>query len=112
MLRDGVGVNPVCVAALDLIWLDQVLGWLGSCSKFWKGLGICSCSLALMGRQRTERSDVVSGVRPRDRPTKTCPVCGKPFQWRKKWKDVWDEVRYCSERCRRQKKSPIIDRGV
>ena len=28
MLRDGVGVNPVCVAALDLIWLDQVLGWL------------------------------------------------------------------------------------
>ena len=35
MLRDGVVVDPVCVAALDLIWLDQVLGWLGSCSKFW-----------------------------------------------------------------------------
>ncbi|WP_115126714.1 DUF2256 domain-containing protein [Synechococcus sp. GEYO] len=65
-----------------------------------------------MARQRTERSSVVSGVRPRDRPVKTCPVCGRPFQWRKKWKDVWDEVRYCSERCRRQKKSPITDRGV
>ena len=39
MLRDGVGVNPVCVAALDLIWLDQVLGWLGSCSKFSKDSG-------------------------------------------------------------------------
>ncbi|MGB7565437.1 MAG: DUF2256 domain-containing protein [Prochlorococcaceae cyanobacterium] len=35
-----------------------------------------------------------------DRPTKVCPVCGRPFQWRKKWKDVWDEVRYCSDRCR------------
>jgi hypothetical protein len=36
-----------------------------------------------------------------NRPTKTCPICGRPFQWRKKWKAVWDEVRYCSERCRR-----------
>ena len=29
------------------------------------------------------------------RPTKTCAQCGRPFQWRKKWKAVWDEVRYC-----------------
>lgn len=39
-----------------------------------------------------------------DRPTKVCPVCGRPFQWRKKWKDVWEEVRYCSDRCRNQGK--------
>ncbi|WP_216914278.1 MULTISPECIES: DUF2256 domain-containing protein [unclassified Synechococcus] len=38
-----------------------------------------------------------------DRPTKTCPVCGRPFQWRRKWKQVWEEVRYCSERCRRHR---------
>jgi hypothetical protein len=38
-----------------------------------------------------------------DRPTKTCLVCGRPFQWRRKWKDVWEEVRYCSERCRRNR---------
>nr|WP_315856134.1 MULTISPECIES: DUF2256 domain-containing protein [unclassified Synechococcus] len=38
-----------------------------------------------------------------ERPTKICPVCQRPFQWRKKWKDVWEEVRYCSERCRRQR---------
>ncbi|MEA5442299.1 DUF2256 domain-containing protein [Cyanobium gracile] len=38
-----------------------------------------------------------------DRPTKTCPVCGRPFQWRAKWKEVWEEVRYCSERCRRSR---------
>ena len=43
-----------------------------------------------------------------DRPTKVCMVCGRPFQWRKKWKDVWDDVRYCSDRCRnnRNQKSP------
>ncbi len=38
-----------------------------------------------------------------DRPTKTCVVSGRPFQWRKKWKIVWEEVRDCSERCRRNR---------
>jgi len=35
-----------------------------------------------------------------DLPTKTCATCGLPFTWRKKWEKVWDEVRYCSDRCR------------
>lgn len=34
-------------------------------------------------------------------PVKTCAVCGLPFAWRKKWARCWDEVRYCSQRCRR-----------
>ncbi|MGB3509939.1 MAG: DUF2256 domain-containing protein [Microcoleaceae cyanobacterium] len=38
-----------------------------------------------------------------DLPTKTCPICNRPFTWRKKWADCWDEVKYCSERCRRRK---------
>ena len=38
-----------------------------------------------------------------DLPTKICPVCQRPFAWRKKWRDCWDEVRYCSERCRRNR---------
>ncbi|PNW83999.1 hypothetical protein CHLRE_04g212350v5 [Chlamydomonas reinhardtii] len=33
-------------------------------------------------------------------PTKVCATCGLPFTWRKKWEKVWDEVRYCSDRCR------------
>ncbi|MDE2996114.1 MAG: DUF2256 domain-containing protein [Bacteroidota bacterium] len=37
-----------------------------------------------------------------DLPQKVCPVCERPFVWRRKWKDVWAEVRYCSERCRRE----------
>ena len=28
-------------------------------------------------------------------PTKTCPVCKRPFAWRKKWKLNWDRVKYC-----------------
>ncbi|MAK94047.1 MAG: hypothetical protein CMQ69_05495 [Gammaproteobacteria bacterium] len=37
-------------------------------------------------------------------PEKFCPVCGRPFSWRKKWERDWDRVLYCSERCRRQRK--------
>ncbi|MEC8544215.1 MAG: DUF2256 domain-containing protein [SAR324 cluster bacterium] len=35
-------------------------------------------------------------------PQKVCPVCQHPFTWRRKWARDWDQVRYCSERCRRQ----------
>ena len=35
-----------------------------------------------------------------DLPTKTCVACRRPFTWRKKWAEVWEEVRYCSDRCR------------
>ncbi len=37
----------------------------------------------------------------RDLPSKICPVCVRPFSWRKKWERDWERVRYCSERCRR-----------
>ncbi|MCI5045011.1 MAG: DUF2256 domain-containing protein [Aquisalinus sp.] len=30
-------------------------------------------------------------------------TCGRPFTWRKKWEKVWEEVRYCSARCRRHR---------
>lgn len=38
-----------------------------------------------------------------DLPSKVCPVCGRPFTWRKKWAKDWDQVRYCSEACRGKK---------
>jgi hypothetical protein len=40
------------------------------------------------------------GVKKSDLPEKTCQTCGRPFTWRKKWERVWDEVKYCSDRCR------------
>lgn len=36
-----------------------------------------------------------------DQPTKTCAVCGRTITWRKKWARDWENVRYCSDACRR-----------
>lgn len=35
-------------------------------------------------------------------PAKTCATCGRPFTWRKKWERDWENVRYCSDACRRK----------
>jgi hypothetical protein len=34
---------------------------------------------------------------------KTCVACGRTITWRKKWARNWDEVRYCSDACRRHR---------
>jgi hypothetical protein len=34
---------------------------------------------------------------------KSCAVCGRTITWRKKWERDWENVRYCSERCRGRK---------
>ncbi|MEW9796903.1 DUF2256 domain-containing protein [Alteromonas sp. CYL-A6] len=41
-------------------------------------------------------------------PSKLCPVCQRPFTWRKKWERDWENVRYCSKRCagNARKRSP------
>jgi hypothetical protein len=38
--------------------------------------------------------------RKADLPQKPCLACGRTFAWRRKWKNVWDEVKFCSDRCR------------
>jgi hypothetical protein len=40
------------------------------------------------------------GVKKENLPQKICLACGRPFTWRKKWAKHWDEVKYCSDRCR------------
>mmetsp|Transcript_20764 Transcript_20764/g.51104 ORF Transcript_20764/g.51104 Transcript_20764/m.51104 type:complete len:110 (-) Transcript_20764:101-430(-) len=32
---------------------------------------------------------------------KDCAQCGKQMTWRKKWEKNWHEVKFCSERCRK-----------
>ena len=44
-------------------------------------------------------------VRKQDLPEKLCPACRRPFAWRKKWERCWEEVVYCSQRCRREGKA-------
>jgi hypothetical protein len=45
----------------------------------------------------------MKGVKKQNLPTKLCVVCNKPFSWRKKWEKVWEEVKYCSDKCRGKK---------
>jgi len=45
---------------------------------------------------------------------KTCLRCGRTIEPRKKWANNWDEIKYCSEKCRRNKiqnnfESDILD---
>ncbi|NSW73654.1 DUF2256 domain-containing protein [bacterium] len=35
--------------------------------------------------------------------SKVCPVCKREFEIRKKWNKIWDQVKYCSKKCRRYK---------
>jgi hypothetical protein len=39
-------------------------------------------------------------IRKADLPQKSCAACGRPFAWRRKWARVWEEVHFCSDRCR------------
>jgi hypothetical protein len=43
-------------------------------------------------------------VTPED---KTCASCGRRIQWRAKWARSWDDVRYCSDACRRRKVTSV-----
>ena len=59
----------------------------------------------------------LSGLQPMrmrkksDLPQKICLHCGRPFAWRKKWEKVWDEVRYCSDRCRSERRKGAGGQG-
>ena len=36
-------------------------------------------------------------------PSKPCAACGRPMAWRKAWAKNWEQVKYCSDACRRHK---------
>ena len=55
-------------------------------------------------RRRRSRLRAVPTAVP---TSKTCVTCGRTITWRKKWERDWDQVRYCSERCRRAKPGPV-----
>ncbi|NJL92580.1 MAG: DUF2256 domain-containing protein [Anaerolineae bacterium] len=51
------------------------------------------------------------GVKKQHLPSKLCPICGRPFSWRKKWAHDWEAVKYCSDACRSQAKSHRKERS-
>lgn len=42
----------------------------------------------------------------REPDEKTCVSCGRRMEWRAKWAANWDEVRFCSDACRRRRVTP------
>ncbi len=34
---------------------------------------------------------------------KICVCCGRKMQWRKSWAKNWEQVKYCSDACRKKK---------
>jgi len=36
-------------------------------------------------------------------PSKTCLVCKREMVWRKSWAKNWEEVKYCSDACKKLK---------
>jgi len=42
----------------------------------------------------------MNGVKKANLPSKICTACKRPFSWRKKWENNWNNVKYCSKRCR------------
>ncbi|MBT8141214.1 MAG: DUF2256 domain-containing protein [Gammaproteobacteria bacterium] len=45
-------------------------------------------------------------------PSKLCVVCQRPFSWRKKWRKDWENVEYCSQRCRGKKPRPLNPQDI
>ena len=42
---------------------------------------------------------------------KTCSRCGRAIAWRKKWERCWDDVRWCSDACRKGRLA-ALDRTI
>jgi hypothetical protein len=47
------------------------------------------------------------GTPPADarRESKPCASCGREMHWRARWAANWDDVKYCSDACRRRRVS-------
>lgn len=39
-------------------------------------------------------------VKKQHLPEKICLYCQRAFSWRKKWERDWENVKFCSERCK------------
>jgi len=45
----------------------------------------------------------MKGVKKANLPEKICLHCQRPFSWRKKWERDWENVKYCSDACKKGK---------
>ena len=61
-----------------------------------------------MGRKRGEAAEEQPAG---EGATKSCASCGRVMTWRRAWAKNWDDVRYCSDACRRRKVTKV-DRAL
>ena len=57
-------------------------------------------SIILMFRMHRKSNKT---IKKENFPQKICLACNRPFLWRKKWEKVWDDVKYCSDKCRNKR---------
>lgn len=43
---------------------------------------------------------------------KSCSTCGRKIEPRKKWAKNWNEIKYCSDKCRSSKKSINFENAI
>ncbi|MEK9988099.1 MAG: DUF2256 domain-containing protein [Halieaceae bacterium] len=71
-------------------------------------MGWFSCASTRTRRRRCRlahhRPALMAQRKKSDLPTKICPVCERPFSWRARWKNQWDQIVYCSRRCSGQRR--------
>jgi hypothetical protein len=41
-------------------------------------------------------------------PSKPCVACGRPMTWRKRWARSWNDVKFCSQACRKSRGAPAV----
>ena len=81
------------------------LGELSAQSMSFRRCVVCGCD-SVEGVRRISAPVLTKSVGV-DVRSKTCARCGRSFDWRKKWAACWDEVRFCSQKCRRSKPSAV-----
>lgn len=102
MLMHELKLHQHC---LSLIKMSRLFLWFLLTSV--KSFSRISCLLTRRSdslQMRGKSEDSPKKFTKSNLPSKDCIVCNRPFEWRKKWERCWDEVKYCSERCRRDAK--------
>ena len=51
---------------------------------------------------------------PADVEDRTCAICGRRIEWRRKWARDWEQVRYCSAACRRRRRedTAVLEQAI
>lgn len=60
-----------------------------------------------MGRAQRGDTTAPSSVGPPGDATRVCASCGRVITWRRAWARDWEQIRWCSQQCRRRRVTPV-----